>query len=166
MLITFDSVENHTELVAQWVAEGVKSEADTVLRFQRVQETTHEDLIWADVILVGSPVYNTGLTPETGKFLAEWPFKGSPLKNRVGGAFVACQGASAGSENTLFNIVKTMLMFRMYIVGGDEWRSGFGVAYIQDGATEQTKKFVRKQAKDLGVRACRLGKATQHLRGR
>ncbi|HIB66363.1 MAG TPA: hypothetical protein EYO33_14935 [Phycisphaerales bacterium] len=166
VLVTYDSVDHHTERVAKWIAEGVEQQPDVVLRLQRVQETSHLDLQWADVILVGSPVYNTGPSQAVGKFLAEWPFEGSPLKNRVGGAFVSCQGNNAGSENTLFTIIKTMLMYRMYIVGGEDWRSGFGVAYIQDGSNQQTLGFLEKQAKGLAKRACDLGKATSATRTR
>lgn len=166
VLIAYDSVNGHTEELAKWVAEGVESEAETVLRLKRVQETTQEDLLWADVILVGSPVYNAGLTQGVGTFLAQWPFEGSPLQNRVGGAFVSAQEASAGSENAMFDILKTMMIFRMLVVGGEDWRSGFGVTYVLDGATPTTIGFVEAQAKNLAARACRLARCTMEMRGR
>lgn len=166
VLIAYDSVDGHTKTVAEWVAEGVQTEPDVVLRFKQVKEATHEDLVWADAILVGSPVYNAGLTQDAGTFLAEWPFDNSPLKNRVGGAFVSAQGASAGAENTLFDILKTMMIFRMLLVGGDDWRAGFGVAYILDGSNEKTRGFTRRSAQSLGSRATRLAATTMELRGR
>lgn len=164
VLITFDSVDGHTEKVAEWIAEGVRSHPGVDLKFQRVEHTTHDDLVWADAIIVGSPVYNTGLTPGVGTFLAEWPFDDAPLKNRVGAAFVSCKGATAGAENSLFLILKTMMMFRMITVGGEEWRTGFGVAYVRDNSTEQTLGFLRKQSIELGQRVCRVAEATESLR--
>jgi NAD(P)H dehydrogenase (quinone) len=166
VLITFDSVDGHTQIVADWVAQGVRSQPDTVLRLKRVQETTHEDLIWADAIIVGSPVYNAGLTSAVGTFLAEWPFEGGPLKNRVGGAFVSAQGATAGAENAMFDVLKTMMIFRMIIVGGEDWRSGFGVAYIRDGSNERTLGFVEAQAMNLAKRVCQVAEATKDMRPR
>lgn len=166
VLITYDSVDGHTAQLAQWMAEGVEKEPQTILRLKKVQETTQEDLLWADVILVGSPVYNAGLTQGVGSFLAEWPFEGSPLKNRVGGAFVSSQGASAGSENAMFDILKTMMIFRMLVVGGEDWRSGFGVTYVLDGANPTTIGFVEIQAQNLAARACRLARCTMEMRGR
>ena len=166
VLITYDTVDDHTGQIARWIAEGVESEPDTKLCVKRVQDTTHKDLLWADAIIVGSPVYNAGLTADVGTFLAEWPFDDSPLKNRVGAAFVASQGATAGSENTIFDILKTMMLFRMIVVGGEDWRSGFGVAYIVDSANEETLGFLEAQAKSLGVRCCRVAAATRKLRDR
>ena len=166
VLVVYDSVDGHTEKVALWVAEGVSSQPDTSLRLLRVEQATHEDLEWADAILVGSPVYNAGLTPKVGTFLAEWPFDDNPLQNRVGGAFVSSKGASAGSENALFDILKTMLIFRMVLVGGEDWRSGFGVTYILDGSNETTLGFTETQSRNLGIRACRLAPCTMEMRGR
>jgi NAD(P)H dehydrogenase (quinone) len=166
VLIVYDTVDGHTEKVAKWVAEGVEEQPDTILRLLRVEEATHDDLIWADAILVGSPVYNAGLTPKMGTFMAEWPFDDSPLRNRVGGAFVSSQGASAGTENAIFSILKTMMIFRMLVVGGEDWRSGFGVAYVLDGSNEYTLGFTEAQSKNLAARACRLARCTMEMRTR
>ena len=166
VLIAYDSIDGHTEELAHWLAQGVQNEPETILRLKKVQETTQDDLLWADVILVGSPVYNAGLTQGVGAFLAEWPFEGSPLKNRVGAAFVSARGASAGSENAMFDILKTMMIFRMLVIGGEDWRSGFGVTYVLDGANPTTIGFVELQAKNLAARACRLARCTMEMRGR
>jgi NAD(P)H dehydrogenase (quinone) len=166
VLIVYDSVDGHTEKVANWIAQGVKEQPDTSLRLLRVEQATHEDLIWADAILVGSPVYNAGLTPKIGTFMAEWPFDDNPLKNRVGGAFVSSKGATAGAENAIFSILKTMMIFRLLVVGGEDWRSGFGVAYVLDGSSEQTLGFTEAQSKNLAARACQLARCTMEMRAR
>lgn len=166
VLIVYDSTEGHTEKVANWIAQGVEAEQDTALRLLRVENASHADLIWADAILVGSPVYNAGLTPKMGAFLAGWPFDDAPLKNRVGAAFVSSQGANAGAENGLFIILKTMMIFRMLIVGGEDWRSGFGVAYIRDGENSKSLGFTEAQSKALAARACDLARNTMKMRGR
>lgn len=166
VLITFDSVDGHTRQLAEWIAEGVRGQEDVLLRFKSVSETVSDDLVWADAIIVGSPVYNAGLTGPVGTFLAQWPFDGAPLKNRVGAAFVSAQGSTAGPESAMFSILKTMMVFRMIIVGGEDWRNGFGVAYIIDNANERNLKFLEVQAKNLGARVCRVAEATAELRPR
>ena len=59
-----------------------------------------------------------------------------------------------------------MMVFRMIIVGGEDWRNGFGVAYVIDSSNERTLGFLKKQAADLGVRVCKVASATHDLRGR
>lgn len=164
VLIVYDSVDGHTEQLAHWVAEGVRGEHDAVLRFKEIKDATPADLVWADAILVGSPVYNAGLTPDTSRFLAEWPFKENPLKNKVGGAFVTAQGASAGAETAIFTILRTMLIFQMVVFGGDDWRSGFGVSHILDIEDPKVLEFTKDKARRLGRRACLVARNTEGMR--
>lgn len=164
VLITYDSVDGHTEEVAAWIADGVRNFPSAKVAVKKMRDTTNEDVLWADAIIIGSPVYNSGTTGEVGLFLAELPFEGDPLKNKVGAAFVSAQGATAGAENTLFQILKTMMVLRMIVVGGEDWRSSFGVAYILDSSDEKTRGYVKRQAHDLGLRVCKVTKATKPLR--
>ena len=57
-----------------------------------------------------------------------------------------------------------MLMFRMVVVGGEDWRTGFGVAYVRDNANERSLGFLKRQCYDLGQRVCRTAEATAALR--
>jgi multimeric flavodoxin WrbA len=50
-----------------------------------------------------------------------WPFEGTPLKDKIGAAFVSAGGISAGEELTQLSILHSMLIFGMIVVGG---RSG------------------------------------------
>jgi len=165
VLITFDSVDGHTEEVGAWIAEGVHNFPSAKVAVKKMRDTTRQDVLWADAIIIGSPVYNSGTTGEVGLFLAELPFEDDPLKNKVGAAFVSAQGATAGAENTLFQILKTMMVLRMIVVGGEDWRSSFGVAYILDSSNKKTRGYVKRQAHDLGLRVCKVAEATQSLRG-
>ena len=165
ILVAYDSVDGHTEQLAQWIAEGAREDSEAEVRLKRVETVTQEDLLWADAIMVGSPVYNAGLTPPVAKFLAEWPFEGSPLKNKVGGAFVSAKGASAGEETVMVGILHSMLILQMVTFGGDDWRSGYGVSYIQD-LTRDPKilEFTKDKALRFGRRAVLLARATEPLR--
>lgn len=165
ILIAYDSVDGHTEQLANWIAQGAKEDAESEVRVKRVAEVTLEDLLWADGILVGSPVYNAGLTPPVGKFIAEWPFDGAPLKNKVGAAFVSAKGASAGEEAVLTSIHQSMLIMQMMLFGGDDWRSGFGVSYILDTTNDaKTLGYVEDKAIRLGRRAVLVARCTEPMR--
>ena len=111
-------------------AKGVQSVKDVQLIFKSISETTQQDLLEADAIIVGTPVYNANVAPEVVKFMSEWPFSGNPLKNKIGAAFVTAGGLSAGEELAQVNLLHTMLVFGMIIVGGDDWTAPFGASAI------------------------------------
>jgi NAD(P)H dehydrogenase (quinone) len=165
ILVTYDSVDGHTEQLAQWITDGASQEADAEVRLKRVGDVTTEDLLWADAILVGSPVYNAGLTAPVAKFLAELPFEGSPLKNKVGAAFVSAKGVSAGEETVMLGILHTMLILQMVTFGGDDWRSGYGVSYVLDISKDPVVLgYTKDKALRLGRRAVLVARATESLR--
>ena len=165
ILIAYDSVDGHTEQLAKWIAEGAKEDPEAEVMLKRVGQVKSEDLLWADAILVGSPVYNAGLTPPVGKFIAEWPFDGSPLKNKVGAAFASAKGASAGEETVMLQILHSMLIMEMLTFGGDDWRSGYGVSYIVDITRDpKVLEYTQDKAVRLGRRAVLVARATEPLR--
>lgn len=165
VLVTYDSVDGHTEQLATWIAEGAAEDPQAEVKLKRVGEVRPEELLWADAILVGSPVYNGGLTPPVGKFIAEWPFEGGPLKNKVGAAFAAAKGASAGEEGVMLQILHSMLILNMITFGGDDWRSGYGVSYILDLTRDpKVLEYTRDKALRMGRRAVLVARATEPLR--
>jgi NAD(P)H dehydrogenase (quinone) len=96
-----------------------------------VEETTTEDLLNAGAIIVGSPVYNANVAPQVQEFITSWPFEGAPLKDKLGAAFVTAGGISAGEEITLLNILQSMMIFGMIVMGGDDWTAPFGASGIR-----------------------------------
>lgn len=166
VLIAYDTVDGHTEQLANWIAEGARQDKETEVRLKNVRDVQAEDLLWADAILVGSPVHNGTFTSPVAVFLAEWPFEGRPLKNKVGGAFAAAKGASAGEEAVLLSILRVMLVLEMVTFGGDDWRSAFGVSYILDitAADPRALGFTKDKAFRLGQRAVLVARATKPLR--
>jgi len=118
VLIVYDSQTGNSGLMADAVAEGAGSVDGVVVLKQKMYETSDEDLIQADAIIVGSPVYNANVTPEVSRFIASWPFEGQPLKDKIGAAFVTAGGISAGEEIVQMNILQSMLVFGMIAVGG------------------------------------------------
>jgi NAD(P)H dehydrogenase (quinone) len=56
VLVAYHSVTGNTEKMAQGVAEGARTAGATV-NLKRVGNVTADDLVTADAITVGSPVY-------------------------------------------------------------------------------------------------------------
>jgi len=138
VLITYYSKTAHTQSLAEEVAKGAQSISGVNVVLKSIQQTTTKDLLDADAIMIGSPVYNANLAPEVVQFMSAWPFEGNPLKNKIGAGFVTAGGISAGEELAQMNILHTMLIFGMIVVGGDDWTSAFGASAITNESIFKT----------------------------
>ncbi len=160
VLVAYHSVKGHTRAMAEAVAEGARSIAGAEVRLKTVQDATTEDLLWADAIAVGSPVYNANVTPEVQSFINRWPFRNAPMKDKLGVAFASAGGISAGEETVQLSILRSMLAFGMVVAGGPAWRSAFGASAVTEedpftpGAVAE--QFLEK-GRRLGRRAAELG---------
>lgn len=132
VLIAYYSAQGHTKSMADAVARGAGSVAGATVRILTVAEVTEKDVLAADAIIVGSPVYNANVAPEVQEFINRWPFRGTPLKDKIGAAFTTGGGISAGEELVQLNILHSMLIFGMIVVGGPEWSSAFGASAVTD----------------------------------
>ena len=141
ILIAYHSKTAHTQSLAEEVAKGSSSVTGVQVKLKSIQQTTTKDLLDADAIIIGSPVYNANLTPEVVRFMSEWPFEGNPLKDKIGAAFVTAGGISAGEELAQVQILQSMLIFGMIVVGGDEWTSAFGASAITNESVFKTEKI-------------------------
>lgn len=160
ILITYHSRTGNTRGMAEAVALGASQVEGVQVVLKTVEETTPEDLLGAEAIVVGSPVYNANVAPAVQAFISSWPFEGAPMKNKIGAAFVTAGGISAGEELTQMNILHSMLIFGMVVVGGPDWSSPFGASAIvgeapfeeQEGLAPQ---FIQK-GQALGKRVAEL----------
>ncbi len=161
ILITYYSKTAHTQSLAEEVAKGAQSILGVQVKLKRIDQTTTKDLLDADAIIVGSPVYNANLAPELVQFMSTWPFEGNPLKDKIGAAFVTAGGMSAGEELAQVNILQSMLVFGMIIVGGDDWTSAFGASAITNEGvfkTAQLDKIFLQKGFSLGKRVATISK--------
>jgi len=148
VLVAYDSTTGNTEKMAKAVAEGAGKVPATEVVLKRVGDVRDADLLAADAIIVGSPVYNGGMAGTVKAFIDRWPFEA--LHDKVGAAFVTGGGASSGEELAQMQILSAMLIFRFIVVGGDSALAPFGAsAIIEEG----------KAPKDYGVDAAALDKA-------
>lgn len=162
VLVVYHSETGSTELMARAVYEGASSVEGVKVQLLPSSEVSTEDLLSADAIIVGSPVYNANVTPEISRFIASWPFEDQPLKNKIGAAFVTAGGISAGEELVQMNILQSMLVFGMIVVGGPDWTQPFGASAItgETPFTDNPKDSIAPQFEEKG-RA--LGKRVAQL---
>ena len=163
ILISYYSQQGHTRAMAEAVARGARSAGAVTVKLLSIAETTKEDLLAADAIIVGSPVHNANVSAEVVSFIDHWPFPGAPLRDKIGAAFVTGGGISAGEELAQLNILHSMLIFGMIVVGGPDWTSAFGASAITGehpfektgSETSVAPEFVKK-GEALGKRVAEL----------
>ncbi len=150
ILVVYHSKTGNTEQMARAVYEGASSVDGVVVNLKTIEEATTQDVLDADAILLGSPVYNANVTPEVQKFITSWPFENMPLKNKLGAAFVTAGGISAGEEITQMNILQSMLIFGMIVMGGEDWQSPFGASAVVSEPPFNEQQTVASQFLEKG----------------
>ncbi|KAG6977031.1 hypothetical protein JG688_00000757 [Phytophthora aleatoria] len=123
----------HLSKLAAAVDVGVRNVLGNDTKSLRVRTLDNasfaDDVLWADAVILGTHVVNANVEPKMTKFMSEWSFK-EDLSQKVGAVFVTSGGLSAGEELTMVNLLHSLMIFRMIIVGGERWTSAFGASAI------------------------------------
>ena len=168
VLVVYYSMTGHTRTMAEAVAEGARSVEGVTVVLRSVDQATIDDVLAADALIIGSPVHNANVVPEIQAFMNQWPFENAPLAGKIGAAFVTGGGISAGEELVQLNILHSMLIFGMIVVGGPEWTQPFGasaVTYEHPFATSDSTHIgpaFRQKGFALGRRVAELTKDLHH----
>jgi NAD(P)H dehydrogenase (quinone) len=132
VLIAYHSVTGNTEKMAQGVAEGAKGVSSTNVVLKRVGEVTADDLLTADAVIVGSPVYFGNVSGDVKTFLDNWLLKFAvfpgKMRNKVGGAFATGTAISNGKETTMLAISQAMVINQMIVVSAGGAFGAFGAS--------------------------------------
>ena len=159
VLIAYYSQSGNTKTMAQAVAAGAQSVPGVRVLLLPIDQVSNQELLEADAIVVGSPVYNANVAPEVQQFINSWPFEGRPLKNKLGAAFVTGGGISIGEDLVQLNLLHSMLIFGMLVMGGEETEAAFGASAITGEAPFQAgtvdEQFLEK-GRGLGKRVAEL----------
>jgi NAD(P)H dehydrogenase (quinone) len=100
--VIYYSMTGSVRALAEAAAEGaVKSGAET--RLLPVDEATNEDMLWADVVLFGTPSHYGTVAGELKKFIDGTGdlWRQGKLADKVYGAFVSSASTHGGQETTL-----------------------------------------------------------------
>ncbi|MGB9597937.1 MAG: flavodoxin family protein [Candidatus Poribacteria bacterium] len=145
VLIVYYSRSGHTEAMANLVAEGVKSEGVGV-ECKKVENTTIDDLLSADGIILGSPTYYGTMSAEIKKLLDDSVKYHGKLDGKVGAAFSSSGGVAGGNETTVLDMLKALLIHGM-IVQGDPSGDHYGAVAIGKPDDRSAKECRRKGAR-------------------
>jgi len=152
ILIVYDSKTGHTEKMAFAVAEGAKQVNGVDVYVKKVNQTTIEDLLSADGIIIGSPTYYGQMSAKLKALIDKSVKIHGKLEGKVGAAFTSSGGTACGAETTLLSILKAMLIHGMIIQGRPNDKH-YGVA-----AVESPNKKEIKLCRELGKRTASLVK--------
>lgn len=154
VLVTYHSVTGNTEKMAQAVGQGAGSVEGAVVTLKPVGQVTAEDLLTADAVVVGSPVYWSNMAGEVKIFFDNWQrkfgiFPEFKMRNKVGAAFATGGQISSGKEVTMLTILAAMLGNQMIVVSGG---GAFGASATTEGDSPGIDDREAAAAKDLGRR--------------
>jgi len=116
ILVVYYSKTGNTEKMALATAEGVK-EAGVDAVVKKADETTNEDLLEADGIIVGSPTYYGQMASQVKALFDSSVQIHGKLEGKVGAAFTSSGGNAYGGETTMLSILEAMLVHGMIIQG-------------------------------------------------
>ena len=149
--VSYYSRSGNTQKMAEFVFQGVKEEGVEV-ELKRIEDTTLEDLLAWDGIIVGSPTYYGGAAaPVKDLFDRSVKYHGR-LEGKVGGAFASSANIGGGNETTILSLSQMMLIHGMIIQGSSKG-DHYGPVSI-----EKPDERVRVQCKALGKKIARLVK--------
>ena len=154
VLVTYHSATGNTEKMAQGVAEGAKAVSGTSVALKRVGEVIGDDLLSADAVIVGSPVYGGNMSGQVKTFFDNWGPKfglgtaTGKMRNKVGAAFATGGSISSGKEVTMLTILVSMLSHQMIVIRGASATTG------PDSPGIDAKEIA--EARDLGKRVAEV----------
>jgi len=159
ILIVYDSKTGRTEKMAFAVAEGAKqiSRIDVVLK--KVDQTSPEDLLDADGIIMGSPTYYGQMSARLKALIDESVKIHGKLEGKVGAAFTSSGGTATGAETTLLSILQAMLIHGMVVQGRADDKH-YGAA-----AVGSPREREREHCREFGRRTATLVKRLKRKRG-
>lgn len=129
VLIIYDSRTGNTEQVAMKVLEGVREVEGVECTIKKVDDTTLEDVMEADGIIIGSPTYYGCMSDKIKELIDRSVEIHGKLENKVGAAFTSSGGTASGAETTILSILKAFLIHGM-IIKGDCERQHYGLAVV------------------------------------
>jgi len=150
ILVVYDSRSGNTEKMASAIADGAREVKGVTAIAKKASQTSLEDLIGADGIIMGSPTYYGVMSGKLKTLIDKSVKIHGKLAGKVGAAFTSSGGVASGAETTLLSIVQAMLVHGMIVQGRSEDKH-YGAA-----AVGIPKEKDLASCRDLGKRVARL----------
>jgi len=159
ILVVYYSKTGHTAALAKAVAEGAKKIKAAEAMTKTVSEVNCAELLAADALIVGSPVYWSNMAGEVKSFFDRWTTECKVLppdfqmRDKVGAAFVTAGDVSSGKEVTLLTILAAMIGNRMIVLS--EGQALGATATTGDGKLPLDSKDL-EEGRRLGERVAQV----------
>jgi NAD(P)H dehydrogenase (quinone) len=150
ILVTYYSRSGNTAKMAEAVAKGAKGVAGVSVDLRPSSELTPDQLVKYDGIIMGSPVYFGSMAAELKTLVDESVKHYGKFTGKVGGAFASSGAIGGGTETTVLDILKAMLIHGMIVQGTTKGAHYGAVAF---GAPDER---ATKDCQGLGRRVAEL----------
>ena len=151
LLIVYHSRTGNTEKMAGFIKAGIESE-DVGAAVKKAEETTPEELLDYDGVIIGSPTYYGAMAWEVKKLLDESVSFHGRLEGKVAGAFSSSANLGGGNETTVLNILQALLIHGMIAPGS---HTGAHYGPVSVGEPEERAKA---SCMEFGIKYARLAK--------
>lgn len=155
ILIVYYSRSGNTKKMAELIKSGIEKEKVNVV-LKDVKDTQVKDLLAADTVIMGSPVYYGTMAAPLKKLLDDSVSNHGDLDGKIGGAFSSSANVAGGNETTILDILNAMLIHGM-IIHGDPKGDHYGPVSIGKPDQRAEKECLR-----FGQRIAQL---TKKLKG-
>lgn len=111
LLILFHSQGGNTEKLAQACYIGAQKEEEIDIRYKRPVETSLEDVIWADGIIIGTPEYFGNMCGALKDFFDRTYYPARKLGiNLPYTLFICCENDGSGAERNVDTIASGYIL--------------------------------------------------------
>lgn len=115
-LVCYYSRTGNTEKMAEKISEVLREE-NIQVTVKKVKETSVDELLDYECIVIGSPTYYGSMAWQVKRLLDESVKFHGKLKGKVGGAFTSSANVGGGNETTILDILNAFLIHGMIIIG-------------------------------------------------
>ena len=155
VLVIYYSRTGNTKAMAEMIADAAVKEGAQV-RLEEVANASNDDLVWADGIVIGSPVHFGLPASAIKKFIDDSISVRRQLENKVGAAFVSSGHRAGGRETTIMALLQAFIVHGM-VVCGDPISSGGHFGAVANGKPDdQTSQECKGLAKKVVMLATKL----------
>ena len=148
LLISYYSRSGNTRKMAEKIREGAESVEGVAVALKKIKETTLDDLLHADGIVLGSPTFFGVMAAEAKDLIDRSVKYFGKMIGKVGGAFTSSGGIGGGNETTIVSILQAWLIHGM-VVQGFQKGSHYGPVAVgapDDRAEEECLRYGRQVA--------------------
>jgi NAD(P)H dehydrogenase (quinone) len=153
VLVSYYSRSGNTRRMAEKLHDGLASVDGVSVTLKKIEETTINDLLEFEGIVIGSPTYFGVMAAEVKELIDESVKHFGKLVGKVGGAFTSSGGIGGGNETTNLSLLQALLIHGM-VVQGVQKGSHYGPVSVGAPDENAQDECVRygKQVGELSVK--------------